>query len=91
MRGALVVAMSEASATLRSFVGLNCAVLRMTERGGGELQEARKKARNRTVFAMEMGEGLLVVERARPREPIRDLRHAVPLLSTSARNGRCCQ
>ena len=32
MCGAVVIAMSEAGGTLRSFVGLNCALLRMTGR-----------------------------------------------------------
>jgi hypothetical protein len=34
MCGAVVIAMSEAGGTLRSFVGLNCAPLRMTALGG---------------------------------------------------------
>ena len=87
MRAAVVIAMSEAGGKLRSFVGLNCALLRMTA-SAGERQGAQKETRSRTGYAMEMDEGLPVVERARPREPIRDLRHAVPLLRTSARNGR---
>ncbi len=35
----VVIAMWEADGTLRSFVGLNCALLRMTERAGGEREE----------------------------------------------------
>ena len=78
MSGAVVVAMSEASGTLRSFVGLNCALLRMTA-SARERQGAQKEIRSRTGYTTDMGEGLPVVERAR---------HAVLLLSTSARNGR---
>jgi hypothetical protein len=36
---AVVIAMSDAGGTLRSFVGLNCALLRMTGHRGGELEE----------------------------------------------------
>jgi hypothetical protein len=77
MLAAVVIAMSEADGTLRSFVGLNCALLRMT--ASARKQGAQKEMRGHAGSAMDMGEGLLVVERAR---------HAVPLLSTSARNER---
>jgi hypothetical protein len=39
MCGAVAIVMSEAGGTLRSFVGLNCALLRMTTPGGGEREE----------------------------------------------------
>ena len=39
MCGAAVIAVSEAGVTLRSFVGLNCAVLRMTARWVGKREE----------------------------------------------------
>jgi len=39
MCGAVVIAMSEAGGMLRSFVGLNCALLRMTATWVGEREE----------------------------------------------------
>jgi hypothetical protein len=39
MCAALVIAMSEAGGTLRSFVGLNCALLRMTAQWVDEREE----------------------------------------------------
>jgi hypothetical protein len=81
MWGSVVKAECEEGDTLRPFVGLNCVLLRMTATRGERLGD-QKETQSGTRYAMQMVEGLRVVERAR---------RAVPLLRTSARNGRWSQ